>query len=46
MSPGESDTLNRHLAGMDDWRVRCPNCDTTIVGTVELIQAHAEACRG
>jgi hypothetical protein len=46
MTPGNAEKLNRQVMGLDDWRVFCHGCGTTIVGTPELIREHGESCRG
>ena len=46
MTPDKAEELNRQIGGLDDWRVRCVQCDTLIVGTPTQIQGHAEECRG
>jgi hypothetical protein len=46
MLPDQAEELNRQIAGLDDWRVHCLSCDTTIVGTPTMIEKHAEECRG
>jgi hypothetical protein len=46
MTPDQTEELNRHVAGLDDWRTRCLCCEEMIVGTPAQIQIHAEECRG
>ena len=45
MDPAKSEELMRQVGGMDDWRVHCIECGVTIVGTPDLIEAHAEEHR-
>jgi hypothetical protein len=46
MLPEKAEELSRQVAGLDDWRVHCHNCDATIVGTQAMIREHGETCRG